>query len=93
MATGTVKFFDDCRGYGFVVADGDRGAEAFLHRRTLARSGIPALRAGDRIEFEILMNDRPGPHHGKAEARNIRLIEQDEVRKAILAQANMSFRY
>jgi hypothetical protein len=66
---------------------------AFKDTLIAAGYGIPALRAGDRIEFEILMNDRPGPHHGKAEARNIRLIEQDEVRKAILAQANMSFRY
>jgi cold shock CspA family protein len=94
MPIGTVKFYDTARGYGFAaLVDGDRGADVFVHSRALRSSSIPEIRAGDRIEFDVHVNDRAGPHRGKAEARNIRLLEQDEVRKAILAQANMSFRY
>jgi CspA family cold shock protein len=79
MPTGTVKFYDPGRGYGFVQTDGERGAEMFLHARALQRSGIPEVNAGDRIAFDILVNDRPGhPHRGKAEVQNIRLLAAAE---------------
>jgi CspA family cold shock protein len=48
MLTGTVKFFDDTKGFGFIVAD-DTQEEIFVHQTGL----IHEIQAGDRVEFDI----------------------------------------
>ena len=48
MLTGTVKFFDDTKGFGFIVAD-DTQEEIFVHQTGL----IHEIQTGDRVEFDI----------------------------------------
>ena len=48
--TGTVKFFNHSRGFGFITPD-DGGKDVFLHISALQRSGLPALDEGARVYF------------------------------------------
>ena len=51
MATGTVKWFNDSKGYGFITpADG--GADLFVHHTGIAGSGFKSLTEGSKVEFE-----------------------------------------
>jgi cold shock protein len=58
MATGTVKWFNTSKGYGFIQPD-DGGKDAFVHITAVERAGIDRLQDGQRIEFE-LQPDRNG---------------------------------
>jgi CspA family cold shock protein len=49
--TGTVKFFNHSRGFGFITPD-DGGKDVFLHISALQKSGLPALDEGARVSFE-----------------------------------------
>jgi CspA family cold shock protein len=51
MATGTVKWFNDAKGYGFITPD-DGGKDVFVHVTAVERSGMGALTDGQRISFE-----------------------------------------
>lgn len=57
--TGTVKWFDDHKGFGFITPeDGDR--DCFVHHSAIEGEGFKTLSEGDRVEFEMV--DRPkGP--------------------------------
>lgn len=55
MASGTVKWFDRARGYGYVVPDAG-GQDLYLHRASLAGDLRLTLAAGDRLEFETRMS-------------------------------------
>ena len=57
MFVGTVKFFDQRRGCGFVTRD-DNAGDVFVHARALERARIASLAEGDKIEFDI------GSHKG-----------------------------
>jgi CspA family cold shock protein len=48
--TGTVKFFSDERGFGFIKLD-DGSADIFVHARDLQRSGLQTLQDGERVSF------------------------------------------
>jgi cold shock protein len=64
MATGTVKWFSDAKGYGFVTpADG--GKDVFVHHSNIAGNGFKTLAEGAKVEFEPAEGDK-GP-----EARNV----------------------
>jgi cold shock protein len=57
---GTVKFFDDHKGWGFVIPDNGRdGAAVFVHRNNLDQAGIIRLDAGQRVRY-IAGKDRSG---------------------------------
>jgi len=56
--TGTVKFFNADRGFGFITPDGG-GKDVFVHVTALERSGIQQVREGQKLSFE-LENDRRG---------------------------------
>ncbi|MEM6665231.1 MAG: cold-shock protein [Pseudomonadota bacterium] len=49
--TGTVKFFNDQKGFGFITPD-DGGKDIFVHITAVERSGIPALTEGMKVTFE-----------------------------------------
>ena len=51
MATGTVKFFNNEKGYGFITRDD--GSDIFVHFSNIEGSGYKTLEEGQRVEFEI----------------------------------------
>ncbi|WP_187335015.1 cold-shock protein [Novosphingopyxis iocasae] len=64
-AKGTVKFFNDVKGFGFIERD-DGEADAFVHISAVERSGMSALQQGDRVGFDIEVDRR-----GKYSAVNL----------------------
>jgi len=67
MATGTVKWFNMQKGYGFIAPDGG-GQDVFVHISAAQESGLPELRDGQAVEFQIL----PGKN-GKTAAAYLKL--------------------
>ena len=67
MTTGTVKFFNENKGYGFIAPDGG-GNDAFVHISAVERSGMRTLRQDQRVSYE-LQEDR----RGKMAAVNLKL--------------------
>ena len=67
-ATGTVKFFNSMKGFGFIQRD-DGQPDAFVHISAVERAGIPTLNEGDRLEFELEVDRR-----GKTAAVNLQPI-------------------
>ena len=55
--TGTVKFFNQAKGYGFVSPE-DGGKDVFVHVTAVQRAGIPELVEGQRLSFEIQADKR-----------------------------------
>jgi cold shock protein len=51
MATGTVKWFNDQKGYGFIAPE-DGGKDVFVHHSAIAGSGFKTLAEGAKVEFE-----------------------------------------
>jgi cold shock protein len=57
MTIGKVSFYDDGRGFGFIVPDGG-GADVFVHANYLVN--VDALRKDQRVSFEVVNDDRRG---------------------------------
>lgn len=51
MATGTVKWFDDAKGYGFITPE-DGSADLFAHFKEIQGSGFRSLKEGQKVNFE-----------------------------------------
>jgi cold shock protein len=51
MATGTVKWFDNAKGYGFISRDG--GNDVFVHHTAIQGDGYKSLDEGQQVEFEV----------------------------------------
>lgn len=58
MATGTVKFFNTTKGFGFIAPDGG-GKDVFVHISAVERSGLAGLNEGQKVSFD-LEKDRQG---------------------------------
>ncbi|MCE9669724.1 cold-shock protein [Myxococcus stipitatus] len=52
MATGTVKWFNDAKGFGFLAQD-DGGADVFCHHTAILTEGHRTLRDGQKVEFDV----------------------------------------
>ena len=52
MATGTVKWFNDAKGYGFITQDGG-GEDVFCHFSAIQADGFKSLSEGQKVEFEV----------------------------------------
>lgn len=59
MATGTVKWFNEQKGYGFIQPD-DGGKDIFVHISAVQRSGLQGLRDGQKISYELQADRRTG---------------------------------
>ena len=57
MINGTVKFFNEQKGYGFIAPDGG-GNDAFVHISALERSGMRTLNEGQKVSFDIVPDAR-----------------------------------
>ncbi|MBK1624264.1 MULTISPECIES: cold-shock protein [Hyphomicrobiales] len=55
--TGTVKFFDSTRGFGFIAPE-DGSKDVFVHISAVERSGLPGLVEGNRVSFELQQDPR-----------------------------------
>jgi CspA family cold shock protein len=65
MATGTVKWFNPTKGYGFIQPS-DGSKDAFVHISAVERAGLHSLREGQKVEYELV----PG-RNGKTSAENL----------------------
>ena len=59
MATGTVKWFNGTKGYGFIQPD-DGGADIFVHISAVERAGLRSLNEGQKITYELEQDRRSG---------------------------------
>jgi CspA family cold shock protein len=59
MPEGTVKWFNDKKGFGFISQD-DEGGDIFVHHSSINMPGFKTLAEGDRVSFEVEEDDR-GP--------------------------------
>ena len=58
MAIGTVKYFNDQKGYGFIVPEGQESSEVYVHFSAIESGGFRTLREGERVEFEVVSSTR-----------------------------------
>jgi cold shock protein len=68
VSTGTVKWFNDSKGFGFIALD-DGSKDVFVHHSAIQADGFRTLSEGDRVEFDIVQGQK-GPA-----AENVRKIE------------------
>jgi CspA family cold shock protein len=67
MASGTVKWFNATKGYGFIQPDGGGGKDVFVHISAVERAGFTSLAEGAKVTFDIV------PNKGKESAENLKV--------------------
>ena len=72
MPTGTVKFFNEAKGFGFIQPEGG-GADSFVHISDVERSGMSTLNENQRLSYDIEQDER-----GKMRATNLKAAEGGE---------------
>ena len=66
MASGTVKWFNPTKGYGFIQPSGGGGKDVFVHISAVERAGLSTLNEGQTVEYEVVSN------RGKESAENLK---------------------
>ena len=66
MATGTVKWFNGQKGFGFIQPDSG-GKDVFVHISAVEKAGLGSLNEGDKVSYEVVAN------RGKESAENLRV--------------------
>ena len=69
MTTGTVKWFNSAKGFGFIEPE-DGSKDAFVHISAVERAGLTGLAEGQRVEYEV----QPG-RDGKNSAEDLKLLD------------------
>jgi CspA family cold shock protein len=67
MASGTVKWFNPTKGYGFIQPAGGGGKDVFVHISAVERAGLSTLNEGQQVEYELVANK------GKESAENLKV--------------------
>lgn len=67
MATGTVKWFNSTKGYGFIQPQSGGDKDVFVHISAVERAGLSTLNEGQRVDYELMTN------RGKTCAENLRI--------------------
>ncbi|MEM9522593.1 MAG: cold-shock protein [Pseudomonadota bacterium] len=68
MPTGTVKWFNETKGYGFIAPE-DGGKDVFVHISAVERAGLTGLNEGDKIGFDVQVDKM----RGKSSAINLKV--------------------
>ena len=76
MPIGTVKFFNEQKGYGFIAPEGG-GQDAFVHITAVERAGMRTLHENQRVSYELQEDNR-----GKMKAENLRSVDDAETSQA-----------
>ncbi len=71
MTTGTVKWFNPAKGFGFIEPE-DGSKDAFVHISAVERAGLTTLNEGQKVEYELV----PG-QNGKSSAENLKEVSAD----------------
>jgi CspA family cold shock protein len=69
MTTGTVKWFNSAKGYGFIEPE-DGSKDAFVHISAVERAGLSSLAEGQKVEFELQAGQ-----NGKTSAENLKIVD------------------
>lgn len=69
MTTGTVKWFNATKGYGFIAPD-DGGNDVFVHITAVHQAGLQGLEEGQKVEFELVTD----PKRGKTSAGELKAL-------------------
>ncbi|WP_421708034.1 cold-shock protein [Algihabitans sp.] len=69
MATGTVKWFNPTKGFGFIQPDSG-GADAFVHISAVERAGLSTLNEGQKVSYELQQG-----RNGKSAAEDLKLVD------------------
>ena len=69
MANGTVKWFNDDKGYGFIEPE-EGGGDVFVHISAVERSGLPGLNEGDKVSYDVEVDRQ----RGKSSAANLKTL-------------------
>ncbi|MCE7998913.1 MAG: cold-shock protein [Rhodobiaceae bacterium] len=69
MPTGTVKFFNATKGYGFIEPE-DGSKDAFVHISAVERAGLSTLNEGQKVSFELEVG-----RNGKSSAENLSVVD------------------
>jgi CspA family cold shock protein len=67
MASGTVKWFNPTKGYGFIQPDSGGGKDVFVHISAVERAGLSTLNEGQKVDYELVANK------GKESAENLKV--------------------
>jgi cold shock protein len=67
VATGTVKWFNATKGYGFIQPDSGGGKDVFVHISAVEKAGLSDLREGAKVSYDVV------PNKGKESAENLRV--------------------
>ena len=60
MATGTVKWFNETKGYGFIQPDDGGGKDVFVHISAVERAGMQGLNEGQKVSYDVEADRRSG---------------------------------
>ncbi len=69
MSTGTVKWFNPTKGFGFIQPD-DGSKDAFVHISAVEKAGLTSLTEGQKVEFELVAGK-----DGRASAENLAVVD------------------
>jgi CspA family cold shock protein len=67
VASGTVKWFNPTKGYGFIQPSGGGGKDVFVHISAVERAGLSTLNEGQQVDYELVSN------RGKESAENLKV--------------------